>query len=827
VENADGSLMLSRKLRSWEESTMLACTKSFRGPKLNPGLPRLMAGVLALLIVPLSLLGETVENPRLAVIMSRASFDQKWDVTQMSAHGWVGIANLAGIPYDTLFLEDLVAGEHLSRYRVLVFAECTSMEPDTVSLLTRVLASYLKQGGNLLIDGPLGAFTRDGKAQAAAALWSLLGISSSGVKGDTDFRIQVRDNHHYITRAFEPSQYLSQALAKGLEIQQFSSGGHVLVTSTNAHESFPFLSYRDTGTSRLVLISDATTFAGATSIFRNEAPQGFFPNEVVNVLIRALQWAAYGDVHGAFPAPQFSNANLAVIVRLDADNTQNLDYQKQTFKFLLDTARETGVVPLYCFVSSAGAKAGWKDLAELGQQLEDLGGQIGSHSKYHRIESRMGPEKYKEELDGSIEEIESNMTSNGARIGKVDLFINPGDTIVNSDYEEIARRFQLMMTHGFEQDTPIGSGVMTWFTGKYKDFVVLDDTPSPDYQWFYDPTWSYTTAQITSYQEAVFDHLFRDISHGYIYNQMWHDYSISSMPLRHGGGEQQAGAVAKPARIANTSNMAMYEALRSKFATHLIYTPEPMEVVEKLHAMAGWNYSWTGQGDVLEMVLDLSNLPRTTTASFVAGMGIRIENTAYHIESVTINGQPHDAFSDRVIILPNLKAGKNQVKVTLSEHGANRPHVVYVSSRMPSVRRTVNGIEFQLLTRSRGRFAVDSPAPGLVLHADAQEFNLRGDHVLSGFVSSDRTLQYVPFKRGGLSLNSVTVPVREVNEGTNTLTLILDKASSPRRQVIFSSARPPKHIRFNGQVIQAESLVPECLITLPEYKEPASLEILW
>jgi hypothetical protein len=66
-----------------------------------------------------------------------------------------------------------------------------------------------------------------------------------------------------------------------------------------------------------------------------------------------------------------------------------------------------------------------------------------------------------------------------------------------------------------------------------------------------------------------------------------------------------------------------------------------------------------------------------------------------------------------------------------------------------------------------------------------------------------------------------------VNEGTNTLTLILDKASSPRRQVIFSSARPPKHIRFNGQVIQAEALVPECLITLPEYKEPASLEILW
>jgi hypothetical protein len=786
-----------------------------------------MVGVFALLIVPLSLLGEAVEKPRIAVIMSKTSFDRVWDVTQMSAHGWVGVANLAGIPYDTLFLEDIAARRDLAPYRLLVFAQCTSVEPETLGLLTSVLKRYLDQGGNVIIDGPLGAFTKDGKAQVPAALWSLLGISNSGVKGDASFRIQVRDNHHFITRRFEPSQYLSQLLAKGLEIQQFSSGGHVLVTTTNARESFPFISYRDTGTNRLVAISDATTFAGATSIFRNEAPQGFFANEVVNVLIRALQWAAYGDVQGAFPAPQFSNANMAVIVRLDADNTQNLDYQKQTFKFLFDTARETGVVPLYCFVSSAGAKAGWKELAELGQELEDLGGQIGSHSKYHRIESRMGPEKYNEELDGSIEEIESNMASNGAHIGKVDLFINPGDTIVNSDYEEIARRFQLMMTHGFEQDTPIAFGVMTWFTGKYKDLVVLDDTPSPDYQWFYDPTWSYTTAEITSYQEATFDHLFRGIGRGYIYNQMWHDYSISSMPLRHDREEQQAGTVARPPRIANTSNIAMYEALKSKFATNAIYTPEPMEIAEKLRAMAAWNYSWTRQGDVLEMVLDLSDLPRASTAEFIGGMGVRIENTTARIESVTIDGQPHDAFSDRVIILPNLKPGKNQLKIALSEHGANTPHLVYVSSRMPSVRRLASGIEFHLLTRSKGRFAIYSPVPGLVLHADSQEFNRKGDHVLAGYVTSDATLQYVPLTPNGVSLSSATVPVGEVQQGTNVLTLVLNKPSSTQRQLIFSSARPPQQIRFNGQAVQAEMSGSEYLISLPDYQAPASLTIHW
>ncbi len=782
-----------------------------------------LAGILALLL-PWPSIAETVEKPRIAVIMSRISFGREWAVTQMSGHGWVGIANLAGIPYDTLFLEDIAQGGDVGHYRVLVFAQCTAVDADTLARLTALVRRYLDQGGNVIIDGPLGGFAGDGQPQVPAGLWSLLGISASGVRGDATFRVQVRDNRHYITRPFEPTQYLSQSLAKGLQIQQFSSAGHVLVVSSNARESFPFLSYRDTGTNRLVLISDATTFAGATSIFRNEAPQGFFANQVVNVLVRALQWAAYGEVRGAFPAPQFSNADLAVIVRLDADNTQTLAYQKRTFQFLYEVAQETGVVPLYCLVSGAGAKAGWKELAELAQRLEDLGGRIGSHSKYHHVASGMGAEKYKEELDGSIQEIEASLRGNGAHIGKVDLFINPGDTIINSDYEEIARRFHLMMTHGFEQDTPIAFGVMNWFTGPHKDFVVLDDTPSPDYQWFYDPTWSYTTAQITSYQEATFDHLFRNLGRGYIYNQMWHDYSLSSMPVH---TEREADAAAKLPRIANTSNLAMYEALKSKFATHAIYAPEPMEIVEKLRAMAGWNYSWTRHGDSLEIVLDLSPLRAATTAGFIGGMGLRIENTNARIRSVTINGQPHHAFSDGVIILPNLKPGINELKVTLSEHGASTPHLAYVSSRMPEARQTAKGFKFQLLTHSRARFAIHSPLPGLVLHADWQEFNRRGDHVLAGHVTSDRTLHYVPFTRKGVALSSATVPIGEVREGRNLLSFTLEEGSSPLRQLAFSSVRPPSRIRLNGRIITAERSQSEYVIALPEYKGPASLEILW
>ncbi len=80
------------------------------------------------------------------------------------------------------------------------------------------------------------------------------------------------------------------------------------------------------------------------------------------------------------------------IVRLDADNSLNLDYQIKTLDFLIKTAKETGVVPIYAWVSSGATKAGWDSLAPLGKQIEELGGKIGTHSKYHRIRSGMPEE---------------------------------------------------------------------------------------------------------------------------------------------------------------------------------------------------------------------------------------------------------------------------------------------------------------------------------------------------------------------------------------------------------------------------------------------------
>ena len=79
-------------------------------------------------------------------------------------------------------------------------------------------------------------------------------------------------------------------------------------------------------------------------------------------MIRAVQWASYGDVDVPFPAPQVSNANLTAVVRFDGDNSGDLNYQLKTLNFLTGVAQDTGVVPLYTWVSSFVKKAGWDKL---------------------------------------------------------------------------------------------------------------------------------------------------------------------------------------------------------------------------------------------------------------------------------------------------------------------------------------------------------------------------------------------------------------------------------------------------------------------------------
>ena len=163
-------------------------------------------------------------------------------------------------------------------------------------------------------------------------------------------------------------------------------------------------------------------------------------------------------------------------MRFDGDNSGDLNYQLKTLNFLTSVAQDTGVVPLYTWVSSFVKEGGLGQTGAARQGLEDLGGEIGTHSKFHEID-RKHVLIAREELDGSVEEIEQNMRAQGFPIRKIQSMINPGDTIPMEDYGEVAGRFSLYMTHGLEQSVPLGFGNMTWFTGSEQTSSAREFSP--------------------------------------------------------------------------------------------------------------------------------------------------------------------------------------------------------------------------------------------------------------------------------------------------------------------------------------------------------------
>src|SRR5436190_10124792 len=83
-------------------------------------------------------------QPRLAIFLSKTSYHHAWKTSQLAGHGWVGIAMLAGIPYETLFVEEMPGDPELSKYSPLVFAEATLVDGATYSqIIIRLRADFL------------------------------------------------------------------------------------------------------------------------------------------------------------------------------------------------------------------------------------------------------------------------------------------------------------------------------------------------------------------------------------------------------------------------------------------------------------------------------------------------------------------------------------------------------------------------------------------------------------------------------------------------------------------------------------------------------------
>ena len=121
--------------------------------------------------------------------------------------------------------------------------------------------------------------------------------------------------------------------------------------------------------------------------------------------------------------------------------------------------------------------------------------------------------------------------------------------------------------------------------------------------------------------------------------------------------------------------------------------------------MARWNYDWNFNENQLNIDLDLSDVGQKEIADYTGGMGIRIDNTTSCIQSVLINGEPHFAFADQMIILPNLQEGINRIQVRFGPDPVDVPRLIYISKRMPSIENSGFGLATRILTKSKAKFS--------------------------------------------------------------------------------------------------------------------------
>ncbi len=214
------------------------------------------------------------KQPRMAIFLSKTSYHHDWESSQLAGHGWVGVSTLAGIPYDTLFLEEIPDDKELSKYSTIVFAQAAMVDDATYSQIVLRLRAYLSGAHSVILDGPLATKDENEKERDHHDLDDLLRLEYKGLLGGTEYRIRVNSNDHYVTREFEVSQFLTPVLASATNVLQPVSGGAILLVSTNGQKNLSYLSCVTRGSSRIVLVSDFGTSAGAGTFFRNDPPTG-------------------------------------------------------------------------------------------------------------------------------------------------------------------------------------------------------------------------------------------------------------------------------------------------------------------------------------------------------------------------------------------------------------------------------------------------------------------------------------------------------------------------------------------------------------------------
>lgn len=657
---------------------------------------------LAVLTLIASVLAPPVADadyaPRVAIVMCEDTYDADWLQAQMGAQSFVGIAGLVGVPYDTFTVDELLAAD-LSTYTSIWIGRCTFVAPERYDTLLSTLSNFLAQGGSVLMDGPVGSFYQDPDGatvwRGTAALEAALNVSNPDWYSIEGYTIRMTTAPHPVHTIFglAPGTTLTQGIAFGTGVMDIADDGApgsatlLELVSPDQTVTYPYLSTTEVSGGKVMVISGYATWTGAATVFRSYEPAGFYDNMLLPYLLDAIQWLIAPD--GPVAGLQISHAAMTAIARLDADEPDRHEAQEAALTYLSNMAERTGVATAFGIVTELANTAGtWSTYRQFGEQLEALGGLIGSHSHTHNnnMSVNLTEAEFIAEVGPSHAIVEAELASI-RHVTPPRLFINPGMTIRNEHYSLVFAASDIYMTHGYETAVNYASGIMGW--GLDEDVEpkpVLFNAPASDFQWLYlaDPDWTFTPQEAANIQTMILEY-FRDrLKRGAIYHEMFHDYGLAEDP---------------PVHFPDQSPMPLYDANLQFFEDNDIYAPSIEELALKLHAAkkAGISSAYHGSSGELTVALDLTELS-PTEGEALAGMGLRVARMPTPIESVSIDGAPYFAFTDNTVILPSTSPPGMEVTIAFGDGGAGPvPRLTFISKPFSSLTANVHGASLDLV----------------------------------------------------------------------------------------------------------------------------------
>ena len=685
--------------------------------------------------------------PKVAVVLCRASYDVPdfKSSAHMSSQALVGLANLVGAPYDTVMLDELLA-RPVGSYSSVWFSTCGVLAEASLPPLGQFLGAHLAQGGTVLLDGPLGAYAPPAAGATGAelrgsdAIAAILNVEALGSAAVQNWVVRTAAGGHPLQSqaGWAPGVAITQGLADGTELVGIANpaqaGAHVLLELANGSESRPYLVATRPGGGRVLAVSGYGNDAGAASPFRNDAPRGFFDNLLLPRLVDAALWLLSPDEPSV--GLQLSHAPMTAVVRLDADQSDTPAATRAALDYLIRLGRDTGVTTAYAVVSSFAQAANWEGF-DRAPEIEQLGGALGSHSHTHAspMSQVLGNGDWDLQIGQSMSIVRDHFAA-GPNPPRSKFFINPGSEIDWSDYRRFFRDTPVFFTHGHETSVPYASGVSAFdLPAGTAPVALFADTQVPDYQWLYDPNWTYSVAQATAYQKQILGYYQNRVGRGVLYNQMWHDYAINNDPPLHDPTDL-------PTR-------PLYDVVREHFAQQRIYAPGLYEAGTKLQVAQRARFSASSSAGVVTTKLDLSALSSDERLQ-LAGMGLRLNGVTQPIVAVTIDGGDHPAFTADTVILPRASAA---TMVIVARTGA--------ATSVASPRLTYLSKAFAGLTPAPGTLAVQLATPGLFtrfcLALPAQHVVLGADHYAAQAAETCGALAYGS-SAPGLEARALTAP---------------------------------------------------------------------